>query len=88
MVTGLELFFSILIVAAAAAVMGTVGFGFVLVAAPVVLIYLEPQQVVVVLNSLTAILMVMVLLRTWRHLEIRASVGLVVSVFSSSNEDE
>ena len=78
MVTGLELFVSILVVAAGAAVMGTVGFGIVLVAAPVVLLYLEPQQTVVVLNSLTAILMAMVLLRTWRHLELRASIGLIV----------
>ena len=78
MVTGHELFFSILIVVAASAVIGTVGFGFVLVAAPVVLLYLEPQQAVVVLNSLTAILMAMVLLRTWRHLELRLSVGLVL----------
>ena len=78
MVTGPALFFSIIIVAAGATVMGTVGFGIVLVAAPVVLLYLEPQQAVVVLNSLTAILMAMVLLRTWRHLELRASVGLVL----------
>lgn len=78
MVTGLELFFSILIVAAASTVMGAVGFGFVLVAAPVVLLYLEPQQTVVVLNGLTAILMAMVLLRTWQHLELRPSVGLVL----------
>lgn len=78
MVTGLELFVSILVVAAGAAVMGTVGFGIVLVAAPVVLLYLEPQQTVVVLNSLTAILMAMVLLRTWHHLELRASIGLIV----------
>ncbi len=78
MVTGLELFVSILVVAAGAAVMGTVGFGIVLVAAPVVLLYLEPQQTVVVLNSLTAILMAMVLLRSWRHLELRASIGLIV----------
>ncbi|PKB71366.1 MAG: hypothetical protein BZY87_05795 [SAR202 cluster bacterium Io17-Chloro-G6] len=78
MVTGLELFFSILIVAAGATIMGTVGFGIVLVAAPVVLLYLEPQQAVVVLNGLTAILMAMVLLRTWRHVRLRASVGLVL----------
>ena len=78
MVTGAELFFSILIVAAASAVMGIVGFGIVLVAAPVVLLFLEPQQTVVVLNSLTIVLMAMVLLRTWRHLELRAGVGLVL----------
>lgn len=59
-------------------VMGTVGFGIVLVAAPVILIYLEPQQTVVVLNGLTVILMAMVLMRTWRHLEFRASIGLIL----------
>lgn len=78
MLTGLELFFSILIVAAGSMVMGTVGFGIVLVAAPVILIYLEPQQTVVVLNGLTVILMAMVLMRTWRHLEFRASIGLIL----------
>lgn len=78
MLTGFALFFSILIVTAGATVMGTVGFGIVLVAAPVVLLYLEPQQTVVVLNGLTAILMAMVLMRTWRYLEVRASVGLVL----------
>ena len=78
LLTGFDLFFSILIVTAGATVMGTVGFGIVLVAAPVVLLYLGPQQTVVVLNGLTAILMAMVLMRTWRYLEVRASVGLVL----------
>lgn len=78
MLTGLELFFGIVIVAVGATVMGTVGFGIVLVSAPVMLLYLEPQQTVVVMNTITAILMVMVLLRTWRHLELRSSVGLVL----------
>ena len=78
MVTGLELFFSILIVVVAATVIGTVGFGFGLVAVPVLLLYLEPQQTVVVSNSLIAIIMAMVLVRTWRHLKLRASIGLVL----------
>lgn len=78
MVTGLELLYSILIVIAAATVIGTVGFGFGLVAVPVLLLYLEPQQTVVVSNSLIGIVMAMVLVRTWRHLELRASVGLVL----------
>ena len=78
MVTGLELFFSILIVVVASTVIGTVGFGFGLVAVPVLLLYLEPQQTVVVSNSLIAIVMAMVLVRTWRHLKLRASIGLVV----------
>jgi len=78
LVTGLELFFSILIVTAAATVIGTVGFGFGLVAVPVLLLYLEPQQAVVVSNSLIGIVMAMVLVRTWRHLRLRASTGLVL----------
>ena len=78
MVTGLELLFSILIVVAASTVIGTAGFGFSLVAAPVLLLYLEPQQTVVVANSLIALLLVMVLVRTWRNLEPRASLGLVL----------
>lgn len=78
MVTGLELFFSILIVTAAATVIGTVGFGFGLVAVPVLLLFLEPQQAVVVSNSLIGIMMAMVLVRTWRHLKLRVSIGLVL----------
>ena len=78
MLSGYELFFSLLIVAAASTVIGTVGFGFSLVAAPVLLLYLEPQQVVVVANSLIALLMVMVLSRTWKNLEFKASLGLVL----------
>jgi uncharacterized membrane protein YfcA len=78
LVTGLELFFSILIVAAAATVIGTVGFGFGLVAIPVLLLYLEPQQTVVVSNSLIGIVMAMALARTWRHLKLRSSIGLVI----------
>ena len=78
MLTGFELFFSALIVVAAATVIGTVGFGFGLVAIPVLLLYLEPQQTVVVSNALIGIVMAMVLVRTWRHLELRASIGLVI----------
>ena len=78
MLTGLELFISILAVAASSVVIGTVGFGFALVAAPVLLLYLEPQQVVVVINSLIGLMMAMVLARTWRHLVLRPSIGLVL----------
>jgi len=78
LLSGFELFFSLLIVVAASTVIGTAGFGFSLVAAPVLLLYLEPQQVVVVANSLIALLLVMVLARTWRNLEFKASLGLVL----------
>ena len=78
MLFGFELFFGLLIVIAASIVIGTVGFGFSLVAAPVLLLYLEPQQVVVVANSLIALLMIMVLARTRNNLEFKASLGLVL----------
>ncbi|HAA95455.1 MAG TPA: hypothetical protein DCE26_07175 [Dehalococcoidia bacterium] len=78
MLTGLELFFGILIIAAASTVIGTVGFGFGLVAAPVLLLYLEPQQAVVVMNCLTAVLLAMVLTKNWQHIDLRASAGLVI----------
>ena len=78
MLSGYELVFSLLITAAASTVIGTVGFGFSLVAAPVLLLYLEPQQVVVVANSLIALLMIMVLSRPWKNLEFKASLGLVL----------
>ena len=78
MLTGLELFFGLLAVVASSFVIGTVGFGFALVAAPVLLLYLEPQQVVVVINSLIGLIMAMVLVRSWRHLEIRPATGLIL----------
>lgn len=78
MLTGYELFFCILIVIAASTVLGTVGFGFGLVSAPVLLVYLEPQQAVVVINCLIGLMLVMVLVRTWRQLELRSSLGLVL----------
>ena len=78
MLTGYELFFCILIVITASTVLGTVGFGFGLVSAPVLLIYLEPQQAVVVINCLIGLMLVMVLVRTWRQLELRSSLGLVL----------
>ena len=58
--------------------LGTVGFGFGLVSAPVLLIYLEPQQAVVVINCLIGLMLIWVLVRTWRQLELRTSVGLVL----------
>ena len=79
MLTGYELFFAILAIAASSVVIGTVGFGFALVAAPVLLLYLEPQQVVVVINSLICLMLAQVLVRNWRHLELRPSMGLAIS---------
>ena len=44
MLAGLELVITLLAVFVAATVMGTVGFGFGLVAAPVILLFLEPLK--------------------------------------------
>ena len=57
---------------------GTGAFGFAGTAAPRLRLYLETRRVVVVINSLIGLMLVMVLMRNWRHLELRASMGLVL----------
>ena len=78
MLTGPELVFALLIVAAGAVAMGTVGFGLGMVATPVLLLFLDVKSAVVVVNFLIALLLAMVLTRTWRHLDLKLSGGLVL----------
>ena len=78
MLAELELLFALLAVIAGAVVMGTVSFGFGLVVSPFLLLFLEAQPTVVVVNSLIGILLAMVLARTWRHLDLKTSGGLVL----------
>ena len=58
--------------------MGTVGFGLGMVATPVLLLFLDVKSAVVVVNFLIALLLAMVLTRTWRHLDLKLSGGLVL----------
>ena len=74
----LELAVSLLVVTVAGVVLGTVSFGFGVVSSPPLLLYMEAKTTIVVVNSLTTILLSLVLLRTWRHLDLRASRGMIV----------
>ena len=78
MLSGPELVYALLIVSVGALVLGTVSFGFGLSVTPVLLLFLDAKPTVVVVNCLTALLLAMVLVQTWRHLNLRVSGGLIV----------
>ena len=78
MLSGTELIFALLIVSVGALVLGTVSFGFGLSVTPVLLLFLDAKPTVVVVNCLTGLLLAMVLVQTWRHLNLRVSGGLIV----------
>ena len=69
---------SLAVVTAAGVVLGTVSFGFGVVSSPPLLLFLEAKTTIVVVNSLTTILLSLVLLRTWRHIDLRKSKGLIL----------
>ena len=77
MLSGTELIIALAIIFVGATVMGTVGFGLGLLVSPVLLLFIDPQPVVVMANSLMAILLVLVLLHTRQHLDIR-QIGTMV----------
>ena len=74
----LELVFSLLIVTVAAVVFGTVSFGMGVVGTPPLLLFIDAKTAIVVINTHTALISFLVLLRTWRHLDLRKSKGLIV----------
>ena len=77
--TGLvELFLSLLIVVVAGVVLGTVSFGFGLTASPPFLLFLEPKSTVVIVNSLTTMLLVLVFASTWKQVDLRQCKGMVI----------
>ena len=78
MLSGLELFAALAIVSAGAIVMGTVSFGLALVVAPVLLLLLDPQSAVVTINGLMAILLILVLLQTRRHFDLKLVKGMAL----------
>ncbi len=67
-----------LVVTAAGVVLGTVSFGFGVVSSPPLLLFVEAKTTIVVVNSLTTILLSLVLLRTWRHMDLRNSKGMIL----------
>ena len=78
MLNGLELVIALVAVFLGATVMGTVSFGMALVVAPVLLLFLAPQSVVVIANILIVILLAFVLFRVRQHLNWRQMRGMVI----------
>ena len=74
----LELVFSILIVTMAALVFGTVSFGMGVVGTPPLLLFVDAKTAIVVINTHTVLISLLVLLSTWRHVDLRKSKGLIV----------
>lgn len=78
MLSGLELVAALAIVFVGATVMGTVSFGLGLVVAPILLLFIAPQSAVVTVNSLIAILLLIVLINTRKHFDLRLIAGTTV----------
>lgn len=75
MLSGLELVAALAIVFVGATVMGTVSFGLGLVVSPILLLFVAPQSTVVMVNSLTAILLFIVLIHARSHFDLRLIAG-------------
>ena len=78
MLSGLELLLALAAVAVGATIMGTVSFGMGLVVAPVLLLFLAPQDAIVTVNAIIPILLAFVLLSTRRHLQLRQMRGMAL----------
>ena len=73
-----ELAVALLVVTVAGIVLGAVSFGFGVVSSPPLLLFMDAKTTIVVVNSLTTILLSLVLLRTWRHVDLRATRGMIL----------
>jgi hypothetical protein len=78
LLSGIELLVALFTVFVGATVMGTVSFGLALVVAPVLLLFLAPQSVVVLVNILIVMLLAFVLFRVRQHLDLRRVSGMVL----------
>ncbi len=77
MLNGWELVIAMVAVFLGATIMGTVSFGLALVVAPVLLLFIDPpQSVVVIANILIVILLVFVLFRVRQHVSFRLVAGM------------
>ena len=78
MLTGVELAVAVVMVTLGSVVLGTVSFGLGMVASPALLLLLGAKPTIVLVNSMIAINLSLVLLRTWRHIDFRLSRGLIL----------
>ena len=70
MLSGTELLIVLAAIVVGATIMGVLGFGFALVATPVMLLFVEPKSAVVTINAVTSITALLVLFQTRRHLKL------------------
>ena len=78
MLSGLELIIALVAVFIGSTVMGTVSFGLALVVAPVLILFLDPQSVVIIANFLIVILLVFVFIKVRSHLKLKEIRGLII----------
>ena len=78
MLTGAELAVAIVMVTLGSVVLGTVSFGLGMVASPVLLLLLGAKPTIVLVNTMIVMIVSMVLMRTWRHLDLRRTKWLIL----------
>ena len=71
MVSPIEIAVSALVLAVAGFTIGAIGFGFGLTTTPVLLLYLDPQTVVIVVNAVAVLAFGLVLIETREHVQYR-----------------
>ena len=79
MLSGLELIIGLVMVFLGSLVLGTIGFGLGMVAMPVLLLILAPQETVVIINAMIVLTAGLTLAQTWRHLTLRETWPFVVA---------
>ena len=78
MLTGVELAIAIAAVTVGGVVLGAFSFGLGMVASPVLLILLGAKPTVVIINTFIVIQLSLVLSRTWRHIDLPVSKGVIL----------
>ena len=76
LISGLEVFIAIVVMAAGGLVMGLVSIGIGMVVSPVLLLMIDPQSVVVTINSIAIPILTLVLLQTRRDIPMRSAIPL------------
>ena len=79
MVSPVEIVVSALVLAVAGFTVGAIGFGFGLTTTPVLLLYLDPQTVVIVVNAVAVLAFGLMLIETREHVRYRELTPMVVA---------
>ncbi len=79
MLVGWELVIGLGIIFLGSIVLGTISFGVGMVAMPVLLLFLAPQDAVVIINAMIVLTTGLTVIQTWRHLRLKESWPFVVA---------